>query len=70
MKAKYVTVLDYKTGEVNIYPIELWDTENKDIIETLLVWGHVSTNCKWMIHSKKPNKIAIHNYKPNTTING
>lgn len=54
MKAKYVTVLDYKQGEVNVYPIKLWDVDNKDIIEALLEWGHISTDCKWMIHSKEP----------------
>jgi len=54
MKAKYITVLDYKKGEVNVYPIELWDQENDDIIEALLKLGHLSTDCKWMIHSKEP----------------
>ena len=52
MKAKYITVLDYKQGEVNVYPIELWDQENDDIIEALFKLGHLSTDCKWMIHSK------------------
>jgi len=54
MKAKYITVLNYKQGEVNVYPIELWDQENDDIIEALLKLGHLSTDCKWMIHSKEP----------------
>ena len=54
MNAKYITVLDYKQGEVNVYPIELWDMENDDIIEALLKLGHISSNCKWIIHSKKP----------------
>lgn len=54
MKAKYITVLDYKQGEVNIYPIELWVNSNKDIIEILLERGHISTDCKWMIHSEEP----------------
>jgi hypothetical protein len=72
MKAKYITVLDYYRGEVSIYPIELWDVDNKDIIDILLEWGHISANCKWMIHSNEPvtKQIAIHNYKPNTNTNG
>ena len=52
--AKYITVIDYYKGNVNTYPIELWDMENKDIIELLLELGHISANCKWIIHKDKP----------------
>ena len=54
MRAKYITVIDYHQGNVNTYPIKLWDMDNKNIIETLLELGHVSTNCKWLIHTDKP----------------
>lgn len=57
---KYITVIDYKQGNVNTYPIELWDMENKDIVEALLDFGHISTNCKWIIHTHEPK---IHNYE-------
>jgi len=58
--AKYITVIDYEQGNVNTYPIELWDMENKDIIEALLGFGHISTNCKWIIHTDEPK---THDYE-------
>ena len=52
--AKYITVLDFEQGDVCQYPIEKWDIKKDDIIEALLKLGHISTNCKWMIHQNKP----------------
>ena len=52
--AKYITVLDYEQGDVCQYPIETWNIEKDDVIEALLKLGHISTNCKWMIHQNKP----------------
>ena len=56
MKAKYITVLDYEKGEVNVYPIELWDIENEDIENAITNLEHNPTNCEWMIHSEEPRQ--------------
>jgi|5_EtaG_2_1085323.scaffolds.fasta_scaffold10300_11 hypothetical protein len=53
-EAKYITVLDFQEGYVATYPIESWNLEKDDVIEALLKLGHISTNCKWMIHQNKP----------------
>ena len=49
-EAKWITVLDFQEGYVSTYPIESWNLEKDDVIEALLKLGHISTNCKWMIH--------------------
>ena len=51
---KYITVLDFDEVEVFVYPIEVWDIENKDIKEQLSILGHDISNCEWMVHKNKP----------------
>ena len=54
---KYITVLDFETGEVCQYDIGFqvnklgWNPEAESIEDFLNSVGHNLTNCEWMIHS-------------------
>ena len=43
---EHLTILDFATGEVDIYPIE-YDNE-PDMDELLEKLGHNSNDCQWM----------------------
>ena len=50
-KMKYVTVLDFETGRVYQYDIEVLDKSDEDIYERFLTnEGHNLSNCEWMVH--------------------
>ena len=50
-KMKYVTVLDFETGRVYQYDIEVLDKSDEDIYERFLTnAGHRMNNCEWMVH--------------------
>jgi len=51
--AKYITVLDYESGNVHQYPIKIWDVDNLDLETTLIELGHNITNCEWMVHKNE-----------------
>jgi len=57
MTAKYITVLDFESGDAHQYPIEIWDVDNEDLETILIELGHNITNCEWMVHK---NKVKIH----------
>lgn len=44
-----LTILDFATGEVDIYPVEC-DTE-PDMEELLEEFGHNADDCQWMFGS-------------------
>ena len=44
---KYITVLDFETGEVYQYKSEMCDFE-----EFIDQQGHNLNNCQWMVHDK------------------
>lgn len=52
---EYLTILDYESGAVDIYPIE-YDQE-PDIDTLLEELGHRANDCNWMYSS---GKITIH----------
>ena len=43
---EYLTILDFSTGEVDIYPTDNLDGTN--IEELLRSLGHNASNCQWM----------------------
>ena len=51
-----LTILDFTTGDVDIYPIE-YDYE-PDMDELLEELGHNANNCQWMFSQ---GDITIHN---------
>ena len=52
---EYLTILDFSTGEVDIYPIEYDDEPDMD--ELLDRLGHNANDCQWMFSS---GKITLH----------
>ena len=53
---EHLTILDFATGEVDIYPIEY--EQEPDIDELLDELGHNANDCQWMFSS---GKITFHN---------
>jgi hypothetical protein len=51
---KYVTVLDFGTGDVCQYPIDAWDIDSEALERKLEELGHNLKNCEWMVHRDKP----------------
>lgn len=49
-------ILDYSTGEVDIYPVEY--TQEPDMAELLESLGHREKDCNWMFAD---NTITFHN---------
>jgi hypothetical protein len=43
---EHLTVLDFATGEVNIYPVEY--EQEPDMDELLEELGHRANDCQWM----------------------
>lgn len=51
-----LTILDFTTGDVDIYPIEYdYEPDMEEILEEL---GHNANNCRWVFGD---SKITIHN---------
>ena len=54
---KYITVLDFETGNVYQYKISAWGNSNdwnpdsESIEDFLNSVGHNLANCEWMVHS-------------------
>ena len=43
---KHLTILDFTTGDVDIYPIEYeYEPDMEELLEGL---GHNTNNCQWM----------------------
>ncbi len=51
-----LTILDFNTGEVDIYPVEY--DEEPDMEELLDSLGHNANDCQWMFSD---GNITIHN---------
>lgn len=43
---EYLTILDFNTGDVNIYPVEY--EQEPDMDELLEELGHRANDCQWM----------------------
>ena len=62
---KYITVLDFETGNVYQYEISAWGNSNdwhpdiESCEEYLTDKGHNLNNCEWMVHKSN----AIHHVK-------
>ena len=52
--AKYVTVLDFGTGEVSQYPIAVSSMFSDELETKLKELGHNLKNCEWMVHKGEP----------------
>jgi hypothetical protein len=51
-----LTILDFTTGDVDIYPIEYdYEPDMEELLEEL---GHNANNCQWMFGD---SKVTIHN---------
>ena len=57
MAAKYITVLDYSTGNVCQYQIGMWNIDNEAVENLIERLGHRLKDCEWMIHK---NEAIIH----------
>ena len=57
MAAKYITVLDYSTGNVCQYQMGMWDIDNEAVENLIERLGHRLKDCEWMIHK---NEAIIH----------
>ena len=44
---KYLTILDFNTGDVDIYPVEY--EQEPDMDELLEELGHRANDCQWML---------------------
>lgn len=44
---EYLTILDFNTGDVDIYPVEY--EQEPDMDELLDSLGHRANDCQWMI---------------------
>lgn len=53
---EYLTILDFTTGEVHIYPVQF--EQEPDMDELLDSLGHRANDCQWMFSS---NDIVVHN---------
>lgn len=53
---EYLTILDFTTGEVHIYPVQF--EQEPDMDELLDILGHRANDCQWMFSS---NNIVVHN---------
>jgi hypothetical protein len=51
--AKYLTVLDYESGKVCVYPLSSWRIDD-ETIEDYIDRHHRVDNCEWMIHDNAP----------------
>lgn len=51
---RHLTILDFTTGDVDIYPI---DEYGPDMEEPLKKLGHSANNCQWMFGT---GSIAFH----------
>ena len=49
---RYITVLDFETGEVYQYKVKDWAIEVETIEFFIEKQGHNSGNCQWMVHNK------------------
>jgi len=58
---KYITVLDFETGNVFQYDVGFqvnklgWNPDNENCEDYLVDKGHNLSNCEWMVH--KDNEI-------------
>ena len=46
---KYLWVLDFEMGRVFLYNIRRADLETEDYEDLLVLKGHKTTNCEWMV---------------------
>ena len=53
---EYLTILDFNTGEVHIYPVQF--EQEPDMDELLESLGHRANDCQWMFSN---GNIKIHN---------
>ena len=54
LTAKYITVLDFSTGDVCQYPIEIWNIDNETVENLIENLGHRLKDCEWMVHKNEP----------------
>ena len=53
---EYLTILDFNTGEVHVYPVQF--EQEPDMDELLESLGHRANDCQWMFSN---GDIRIHN---------
>jgi len=51
---KYVTVLDFSSGEVMTYPINTWEMKTEELTRAIENAGHRIKDCEFMVHDELP----------------
>ena len=68
---KYVTVLDFETGRVHMYTIDVndWNPDEEPLVEFLQHVGHNLANIEYMVHSDKRVVTSLMLTKENSFTN-
>jgi len=51
---KYVTVLDFSSGDVMTYPINTWEMDSEELESAITNMGHRIKDCEYMVHDELP----------------